>query len=220
MQKKHIKWFLLSAFILTGVWAAAIAPSAVENMLPEAETIRIEKQVYTPVVKGNGIIYKAEDNYFYIKTAVRESDINAVQISQPAKLYGAAIGDGQYTAEVTEIASTAYQREFGGVQETVVDVVLQIVNHDEFIRSGYTAEAIISVLPERSILLAPYETINQDDRGEFVLVLRGNTAVRKDIVTGAELITGAEVITGLTENDELIINPEKYSENALIKAIN
>jgi hypothetical protein len=105
--------------------------------------------------------------------------------------------------------------------------MLEIDNYESFshidepselvIRSGYTAEAVIAVNEPRELLLVPYEAINQDDKGEFVLVLAGHTAVRRNIITGLELPEGAEIIEGVCESDELIINPEKFTENMLVR---
>jgi hypothetical protein len=223
-MKKYIKWAFLGVFITAGVWATVIAPQAALNMLPEAETTFPRVISHREVVRGSGVIFTA-DNLYYLTVAVRESDINAVRIGQPAKLYGAAIGDGIYTAAVLEIADFARQVEIGGITETVVDVVLELdniaeatVNPYEFIRAGYTAEAVIGVGEPREMLLAPYSAIDQDDRGEYVFVLAGNTVLRRDIITGMELAEGAELLAGVREGDELIVRPERYTENMLVKA--
>jgi multidrug efflux pump subunit AcrA (membrane-fusion protein) len=224
-MKKYIKWILLIAFISTGVWATVIAPQATLNMLPEAETTFPRSISHREVVRGAGVIFTA-DNLFYLTASVRESDINSVRIGQPAELYGAAIGDGIYTAVVREIADFARQTETGGVIETVVDVVLELdnieeaaVNPDEFIRAGYTAEARIAVGEAREMVLVPYSAINQDERGEYVFVLAGNTALRRDIVTGLELAEGAELLAGIREGDELIVRPERFAENSLVRTV-
>ena len=221
MRKKWFKWIFLGVFLCLGAYASMIAPQAVESTLPEVETLFPEKRDYREVVKGGGIIYISGKDEFMLRAAVREGDINSVRENQSAVLCGEAIGDGDYTAVVTEISPAAYRREAGGIAETVVDVILRIDNPYEFkdrlIRPGYTAEAAINVGESREILLVPYEAISQDEKGEYVLVLTGNTAIRKDIVTGAELADGTELLSGARETDELIMNPERYAENALVK---
>jgi len=230
-MKLRLKWVFLGVIIITGVTAAAVMPSAVENMLPEAAITVPVRHSHIRTVRGTGIIRGTPGTGFTLNAAVREGDINNVKVGQPAKLYGAAIGDGDYTAVVREIADVAFQREFMGITETVVNVVLTIDNTNGFtrasnadddndiaaIRPGYTAEAIISVSEPRELLLVPYEAINQDDKGEFVLVLVGHTAVRRDIITGLELAEGAEVLAGVREGDELIVNPERFTENMLVR---
>ncbi|MCL2696906.1 MAG: hypothetical protein FWE74_02355 [Oscillospiraceae bacterium] len=224
-MKKYIKWALLGIFITMGVWAAVIAPQATLSMLPEVQTVFPQTVFHREVVRGAGVIYSAGDT-FYLSAAVRERDINAVRPGQSAELYGAAIGDGLYTAVVWRIADFARQQEFGGINETVVDVILEldnigeaVINPDEFIRVGYTAEAVIGVGEPREMVLVPYTAINQDERGEYVFVLAGNTALRRDIITGLELAEGAQLLAGIRGDDELIIRPERYSENMLVKPV-
>ena len=214
---KRIKWILLGVFISAGVWAALIAPQAVESLLPEVATTFPVVHEHRQTVRGQGVIQGSRENGFFLVAAVRERDINAVHVCQPAELYGAAIGNGYFSATVVKISDEARRIEVGGVSEAVVDVILEVVNPSELIRSGYTAEAVITVDEPREILLIPYETINQDDRGEYVLILRGNTAVRRDIVTGAELPEGAEILSGVREGDELILRPEKFDDNMLVR---
>ncbi|MDR2531671.1 MAG: efflux RND transporter periplasmic adaptor subunit [Oscillospiraceae bacterium] len=222
-MKRWLKWAFLGIFITAGAWAAVIAPQAALNMLPEVETVFPVWHGYREVVRGAGVIYSGGDDRFFLSAAVREGDINAVGVGQSAEIYGPAIDGGEYNAIVLEIADYARQQEFMGVTETVVDVILEIISAEalsgsnEFLRSGYTAEAVIGVGEPREILLVPYEAVNQDDRGEYVLVLAGNTALRRDIITGLELAEGAEILAGIREGDELIVRPERFAENMLVK---
>jgi hypothetical protein len=218
-MKKYFKWAALGVIVLAGVFMSVSMPQAVESLLPEVEIIPPREHTFGETVRGRGIIFRGGDGEFLLSVAVWEKDINSVESGQSARLYGAAIGDGDYTAVVRELAPEARQQDVGGITETVIDVVLEITNANEKIRPGYTAEALIAVGDEREILLIPYEAIAQDDAGEYVLALVNNTAVRRDIVTGAELAEGAELLSGLREGDVLIKNPEKYEEGALVKAV-
>ena len=216
-MKIYIKWLFLGVFVFAGVYAAAIAPEATLNMLPEVELVSPQVINHREVVRGAGIIF-SRGNQFFLSVAVRERDINSVEKGQSAELHGAAIGEGNYTATVLEVADFARQQEFMGVTETVVDVILRLDNPDELIRPGYTAQAIISVSEPREMLLIPYTAINQDDRGEYVFVLVGNTALRRNLITGIELAEGAEMLAGVREDDDLIVRPERISENSLVRA--
>ena len=104
------------------------------------------------------------------------------------------------------------------MHETVVEVVLKIDNPGDELRTGYSARADIKTADSREIFIIPYSVILQDDVGEYVFVLSGNSAIRRDIVTGAELSEGAEVLSGLTRDDRIIAAPESITENALVAA--
>jgi HlyD family secretion protein len=106
------------------------------------------------------------------------------------------------------------------IHETVVEVTLKIDNPDGELRPGYTARADIKTDETKSIHIVPYSAILQDDVGEYVYVLFGNTALRRDILTGVELADGAQVLAGLREDDEIIATPESITEDMLVAVNN
>jgi hypothetical protein len=118
------------------------------------------------------------------------------------------------------------------VMETVVEVVLRINNPDVvkisgnsgrtgesggILRHGYSARADIKTAQPRTIHIIPYSAIMQDDIGEYVYIVHGNTATRRDILTGIELSRGAEVVAGLNVSDEVIVTPDTLSEDTLVR---
>lgn len=215
--KGLVKWLCLAAFIAAGAFVVTDMPKAVESLLPVVNTVRMQKGSFCPTVQGSGVIYTAGEALWYVKVAVNESDVRRLEVGQNAVLNGAAFDDGAYSAAVLSISDVARQSTNGLTIETVVDVVLVIENPDEYLRSGYTAQAVIETGEARDVLLVPYEVICQDDGGEYVMVLRGNNAVRADIVTGAELAAGAELLSGLVETDEIITVPEDVLSKKLVK---
>jgi hypothetical protein len=146
-------------------------------------------------------------------------------------LSGAAFDDGILTATVEKIANHASHQQTHMTQETVVEVTLKIDNpythvingnsgtsgeSGGILRSGYSARADIFTDESRTIFTIPYNVILQDEIGEFVYILVGNSAIRRDILTGLELSDGAEVVSGLRISDNIIMNPAALSENALV----
>lgn len=216
--KNSIKWLSLALFVGSGAYAAVCVPTAVESLLPEVAVVRPEKAVYCRTVQGSGFILSADIGWL-AQVAVNESDIRLVEKGKKAVLNGAAFDDGTYSAEVIAIAGDAKQvlSSNGLTMETVVEITLKIDNPDSNLRSGYTAQAVIEADEPREVTVIPYETICQDDIGEYVYVLSGNTAVRRDILTGEELPEGAEILSGLTEADEIITAPETLTGSMLVK---
>ena len=204
------------AVILAAGWVAVFnIPETVESFLPVVETVTMTPTEYHQTVSGTGVIVQKPNGWF-VTVAVGESDIRRVQVGQSANISGPAFDDGIYTATVYEIDSVATRRQAEFVHETVVEVVLQLDNPDSELRTGYSARADIKTAEARDIFIIPYSVILQDDAGEFVFVLSGNSAVRRDILTGAELSQGAEVLAGLSEDDQIIACPKSVTENALV----
>ena len=208
------------AVILAAGWFAVFnMPKTVESFLPVVRTVELTPAEYTRTVSGVGVISQDAENSWFVTVSVGESDINKVEAGQSASLSGAAFDDGIYTATVRDIADVAVRRQGEYALETVVEVTLRIDNPDDKLRPGYSARAEIKTAPARTVFILPYSVILQDNAGEYVYLLSGNKAVRQDILTGIELSDGAEVILGLSEDDQIIANPDRVSDNALVTPV-
>jgi hypothetical protein len=209
------------AVIVVAGWVAVFnIPETVESFLPVVETTTMTLTEYNPTVSGTGIISrKIQDDTddWFVTVSIGEGDIRHVEIGQEADLRGAAFDDDIYTATVYEVATTANTQRSEFTSEVVVEVTLQIDNPDEELRPGYTARAEIKTDEMREIFIIPYSAVLQDDVSEFVYVLSGNTALRRDIVTGVELVEGVEVNSGLFEDEQIILTLETIEDNSLVK---
>ena len=218
MKNIIFKIAVISVILAAGWLAVFNMPKAVESFLPVVQTVTITPTEYTRTVSGAGIITQTHEGWL-VTVSVGESDIRLVEIGQSAALSGAAFDDEIYTAAVYDISPLAVRRQGDFSYETVVEVTLKIENPDEELRSGYSARADIKTSAAQTVFIVPYSVIMQDDVGEFVYLLSGNTAVRRNIVTGLELSDGAEVLEGLGSEDKIIASPESVSENALVTTV-
>jgi multidrug efflux pump subunit AcrA (membrane-fusion protein) len=233
-MKNHIfKISVIAALLAAGFIAVFNIPDAVESFLPVVETVSLTETEYNQTVSGTGIITRTSQDWF-VTISVGESDIRRVETGQTAALSGAAFDDGIYTAVVYQIADVAVPQLSHHITETVVEVVLKIDNPDYvringesgtsgesggILRPGYSARADIKTDEMQLIHIIPYHVILQDDIGEFVFILSGNSVLRRDIITGIELAGGAQVLAGLREEDQIIANPHSLAENALVNPL-
>jgi multidrug efflux pump subunit AcrA (membrane-fusion protein) len=236
-MKNLILRISIIAVILIAGWIAVFRiPDAVESFLPVVETITMTPTEYSETVSGAGIIVRGDavggySTDWFVTIAVGESDIRRVKLGQSASLSGAAFDDGIYTATVFDIAEVAGEHQGHLIRETVVEVTLKIDNPHTVainghsgtsgesggvLRPGYSARADIKTDEPRTIHIIPYSTVMQDDIGEYVFVLSGNSAVRRDILTGIELASGVQVLLGLREYDRIIANPSQVGDNGLV----
>lgn len=206
---------LIAVLLALGAGAAMKMPEAVQSFLPRVETLRAEEINFSPAVSASGVIGKSEAGWYAV-VAVSEGDINSVVCGQSASLSGAALAEGVYKAQVSSVADTARQLQNGAGSETVVDVTLELENGDNNLRAGYTVQASIRTAPDEVICVLPYSAICQDEAGEYVYVMSGSAARRRDIVTGRELSSGAEIVSGLTPADEVIAKPALVREDAYV----
>lgn len=148
-----------------------------------------------------------------VKIAVNESNIASVKEGQKVTLTGAAL-QKTYTGTVAKVYPSAHKQLAGTVQETVVDVLVNIDDPDEGMRPGFTVQAKVKTGQEKAVRVLPYEAVSQDEQGnEFVYVYQSGRAVRRDVVTGLTTSDGVEIIAGVGPDAQIIANAADVSSD-------
>jgi multidrug efflux pump subunit AcrA (membrane-fusion protein) len=210
---KRVIICLAVAIVLTVL--ILLIPGFFLKSIPTVSPVKVAKVNYTESVTADGNIYRDEETgAVSVQTFINEKDISHIKTGLKTEITGAAFPDKTYQATVIAIAGTAQKIVVANATKTVVEVWAQIDNPDDTLKSGYTASVkILTGSPEKKRLL-PYDVVNQDEVGEYIYVLKGNTAVKRYIKTGDELPEGLEVISGLDENEEVIRVSDGVSDGA------
>lgn len=214
-----LKTLIIAVLMFSAGYIAFAVPQAAETFMPIVGTVRMEACEYKPYVSAKGIIVKQDGAYLAV-AAVNESDIALVEIGQEASLSGAAFPDDSYFGRVGSISDTAYTSPVSALTaaETVVDVTVVIDEGDvSKLRSGYSVTVQLKTGEERILNMLPYSAVCQDDKGEYVYVLRDNTAVRRDIVTGLELSDKTEIVSGISETDLVLTDPDLVYDGSRVR---
>lgn len=214
-----LKTVLIAALIFSAGYIAFAVPEAAETFMPVVRTIGLEACEYKPYVTAKGGIVRRGEQFCAV-VAVNEADIARVETGQSVILSGAAFPDGSYSGTVSSISDTAYTSALSSVSapETVVDVVVLIEEGDTSkLRVGYSVTAQLKTGEERMLNMLPYSAICQDDKGEYVYILKDNTAVRRDIVTGVELSDKTEIVSGVTAADKVLSSPELVYDGGRVR---
>ena len=125
---------------------------------------------------------------------------------------GTALGDSSYSAVITEIAPTATTRMNGMTTETVVDITLAIEETDDTLKPGYQVDVTI-VTGDANRLMAPYQSIGQDESGqEYVYIYQDGKAVRRNVTTGKEEDM-VEIVSGVSAGEWIVTEQDKISGN-------
>ena len=151
-----------------------------------------------------------------VKVSIHEKDIKNIAVGQKVQVSGTAFQKDTYTGTVTEISPSARQQYVGSITETVVDaiVVLDTSCLDASLRLGLTAQADVIVEELPDALVIPYECILQDEENqEFVYVLQDGCAVKRVVETGSELREGCSIIGGLQVGEQVIMQPDRITED-------
>lgn len=170
------------------------------------------------VQPGSSVAIIADElNSLQVRLSVNESQISAIKVGQKAVISGVGFKKSSYSGTVKSISSEAKQIISTTGQETVVEVIVSVDNPGEDIKPGYTAKAKIITSEDSNVLIAPYEAVRADkDGNEYVFKLNGQKAVKTPVVTNKEFDSGFQVVSGLTNNDQIIANPDSVSDGTRV----
>lgn len=164
-------------------------------------------------------IVTVENNQSMILTAsVEETDILKLQEGMEAVVTAKALGDKELKGEVIKVikianASVGMSAEMGGEFSAAASVEgysVQIRIEPSELISGMSAKAKVFLSKKSNVLCVPYDVIQEDDAGKYVLIAQDNkdgtyTAVRKTIEPGQEVNYYVEVAGGEIAEGDLVI---------------
>ncbi|WP_444657753.1 efflux RND transporter periplasmic adaptor subunit [Caproiciproducens sp. R2] len=167
-------------------------------------------QAGTPVA-----VISDRSDMLQVRLSVNESQISDIKKGQKAIITGVGFKNTAYTGTVKSISTEAKQMVSTTGQETVVEVIVSVEKPGSDIKPGYTAKAKIITSENPNVLIAPYNAVRADKNGnEYVFKLKEKKAVKTPVVTDREFDDGFEITSGLSENDEVIANPDSVSNGA------
>lgn len=159
------------------------------------------------IVNANTVVMRLiSDAAFTIETYVPEINIKEVQVGNLAKVTLDAYGDEQvFEAKVISVDPGETIRD--GV--STYKVLFEFTHEDDRLKSGMTANVIITTETKEGALLIPQEAVTKRNGFSYVKVMVGKETVEKQITTGAVASNGfIEVVAGLTEGEVVIKNAQ------------
>lgn len=204
----------------------SVSVSELEALLPDQILATASGTVTdVQVVKGavampdTALVTISDSEKLQTRVAILESAAAKVKEGQRVTVTGTALKDKAYSGTVVKVYPTARQQYSGTTQQTVVDALIQFDQTDDGLKSGYSVKAEIVTGAEREFPCLPYETIGQDDLGEFVYVYRAGQAQKKYIETGIELADGVEIVSGIDAEDRVLNHAEELTEDRFVRIV-
>lgn len=170
------------------------------------------------VLKGDSILKLKGDGKLRVKAYVGESNASKIKLNQTAEISGIGF-DGKYTARVSKIGESAKKITSGGAKIVVVEILLDIENADENIKSGFTSNVKLFTDDEKEITVLPHSAVCQDKEGEYVYVVKNETAQKRYVKTNNDLFEKIEIISGIKEGETVITNPQSIKRNGSLITI-
>jgi macrolide-specific efflux system membrane fusion protein len=159
------------------------------------------------IVSANTVVMRLiSDAKFTIETYVPEINIKEVQVGNIAKVTLDAYGDDQiFDAKVVSIDPGETIRD--GV--STYKVLFEFVTEDSRLKSGMTANVVITTETKQGALLIPQEAIIRRNGFSYVNVMVGKQKVEKQVTTGSTASNGyIEIVSGLSEGEVVIKNAQ------------
>lgn len=166
---------------------------------------RLDIKAGEQATAGQASVSMINSGLFQIESFVPETSIANLAIGNPAEVTLDAYGTNNlFVAQVIEIdpAETVHD----GV--STYKIKLQFKVEDPRIKSGMTANLLITSLKKEKVISVPLGSIINREGRKYVKIMANDQIIEREVVTGITGLLGkTEIISGLKAGEQLIINP-------------
>jgi len=152
-----------------------------------------------------------------IEVNISEYDISSIKVEQKVQVTGEAFKDKEFEGTVSYIAPTATVINTGSGTEINVRIKVDILNWDDSLKPGLSANVAIKTDYKKNALVVPYEALYQKkDGGTVIFKVENNKAVEIPITVGIQGDLKVEVISETIKNgDKIILNPTEKTVDGM-----
>ena len=145
-----------------------------------------------------------------VKISVPEDDIQRIKKGSSMKIIVPALGNRQFSGNVTERGVSADPRS------RTYEVKATINNHDGQLLPGMICQAFTNYMQGTTGVFVPANLVQLDsDNNTFVWVVNGGKAVKRQIFISNETAQGAQVSGGLSDGDQIIVAGQQKVSNGM-----
>ena len=137
----------------------------------------------------------------WLQAQVNETDMAQVKVGQAAHIIPSGYPDLTISGKVTQIDLHAQVVSNVSVFTTTIEVP----NRDGKLLWGMNADAEISVLSLKDVLMLPASAIRTSNGSSSVTIVDGGQQVAWDVQTGATDGTRTQIVAGLDEGTEVVL---------------
>ncbi len=178
--------------------------SVIRVDVEEGEIVTSGAVSYT---SGTTLMIVANLSKMQIRAGVNEVDVGRIRFGQDVVIDVDAYPNVKYNGLITHIAPAA--RDEQGVK--IFDVEIDILDSDERLRPGMTANIEIQGDHKTDILTVPVEAVFKKQGRYVAYVMDGSEdePIERDVVTGISNISTVEIVEGLEEGETVTLyDPE------------
>ena len=184
-----------------------VSPASGSVILVEIEEGEIITSGAVSYTSGTTLMTIADLSKMQIKAGVNEVDVGKIRFGQDVTIDIDAYPNVRYAGIITHIAPAA--RDEQGVK--TFDVEIDVVDSDERLRPGMTANIEIQGDHKEDILTVPVEAVFKKEGRYVAYVFDGSEEepVEREVVTGISNISKVEIVEGIDEGEVVTLyDPE------------
>ncbi|MDD2972680.1 MAG: efflux RND transporter periplasmic adaptor subunit [Lachnospiraceae bacterium] len=169
-----------------------------------------------PAIDGTELLTLESNKNVKVQLSVSKYDLETLAEGQKADI---TINGNAYTGVVSKINHVALPNAAG---TPMVTVEVHIQDGDDKVVLGIEAKVIIHTREAKDVVMAPIESVNADNKGDFCYVVNGDGIVEKrNVVIGISSDDYTEIKEGLNEGDQIIPTlPVGVSEGSHVMTMN
>lgn len=164
---------------------------------------------------GTAIMQIADLSKMVVKSNINEIDINKYKEGQTAAITIPANPNHTYQGIIIQVAAMA--QDVNNVK--VFPIEIELLDVDEMIKPGMTAEITIKGESKSNIVIIPITALFSNEKGEDVVYVVEDNKIKdtKVIVTGINNLTHVEVVSGVEVDTEVSLVPPSLLMDGEIK---
>lgn len=141
-----------------------------------------------------------------MQALVNENDMENIEVGNPASVTPSGLPDLTLQGKVTDIDLHAQIQSNVSVFKTAIAVP----NHDGKILWGMNADAVITVLDLKNVLMLPNNAIKQSNGSSTVTILDdGGKPMSWDVQTGVTDGSRTQILAGLDEGEDVLVQQSR-----------
>ena len=150
---------------------------------------------------GTAIMTVADLSDMIVKASINEVDVGKLKRGQRVEIGFDAIKGKVYQGEVRRISPSGTEEE----NLVVYPVEVGILNPDERIRPGMTADLDIVVGEANNVICIPRQALVSEEGKTMIIKRKGDKVIREPVTAGLEDNIKIEIKSGVKEGDTLLI---------------
>ena len=168
----------------------------------DGQVLSMDDHVGDVVSSGDLSVNLADMNHLYVVAQIDESDIAKVKVGNKVTATLDAVPDLTLTGKVTAVNPVG--EEVSGIIKYKVHIDLDKVDDGTFIPLGTTVDTVIQVKEASTALAIPITAIQNDDKGEYVWLIKEDGSTTRVDVVGGSIVGDLVTVTGdLKEGDRI-----------------